>query len=211
MQPHELGNARAGWWVERIENEERLESLSDPFQSGMRTLFQGSTGQNVRSFLRGDWLGHPLHPVLTDIPIGAWTAATIFDLASLMGARHLERAAQASVAVGVFGAIGAAVTGMADWSGVEGKSQRVGVVHAGLNAIGLGLQIASLVRRRTGRGSGRVLSGLAFLISSSAAYLGGQLVYQLGTRVSGRPQEKAYPSGRGMGESYGADFTGDLQ
>lgn len=211
MQPHEMGNsrARAEAWVESIENNERLETLSDPLQGQIRGLFQRGMGPSARSFLRGEWLGHPLHPVLTDLPIGAWSAAMIFDLASLTGSRDFKRAAQASVAVGIVGAVGAAITGMADWSETEGKSQRVGVMHAALNSVGLGFQIASLSRRRSGRSSGRLLSAVGYTIASASAYLGGKLVYRLGTRVEGRARP-AYESAR-AGESYGADFTGDLQ
>ncbi|MFO7155569.1 MAG: DUF2231 domain-containing protein [Pseudomonadota bacterium] len=209
MQPH-TGNARAPGWVERIENEERLESLSDPVQRGLRKAFGKPAGRSLWSFLRGDWMGHPLHPALTDIPIGTWTAATIFDVASLLGYRHLATAARASVAVGVAGAVGAAITGLADWAGTEGRSQRVGVVHAGLNSLALGLQIASLARRYSGTGSGRLLSGLALVVAGASAYLGGKLVYQLGTRVAARREAGAY-SGRAMGEPYGAHLPGDLQ
>lgn len=208
MQPQEMGDARARAWVERIENNQRLETLSDPLQMQVRGFLEGSTGRGARSVLRGDWLGHPLHPVLTDLPIGAWTAAMIFDLASLTGSRDLRRAAQASVAVGIVGAVGAAITGMVDWSETEGKAQRVGVMHAALNSVGLGFQIASLSRRRTGRSSGRLLSAMGYAISAAAAYLGGKLVYNLGTRVEVQEQP-SYTSTRG--EAYGTDFTGELQ
>lgn len=210
MQPHEMGNARASAWVERIENNQSLESLSDPFQEQVRGFLQGSMGRGARSFLRGDWLGHPLHPALTDLPIGAWTAATIFDLASLGGSRELKRAAQASVAVGVVGAVGAAITGMVDWSETEGKSQRVGVAHALLNTVALGFQIASLGRRRSGRSPGRLLSAIGYSVATASAYLGGKLVYRLGTRVE-RREQPSYVSGRSAGEAYGTDFAGDLQ
>ncbi|HLV60978.1 MAG TPA: DUF2231 domain-containing protein [Fredinandcohnia sp.] len=208
MRPHEMGNGRADAWVERIEENRRLENLSDPLQEGVRGLFGQGAGATVRSVLRGEFLGHPLHPALTDLPIGAWTAGLVFDLASLGGSRELARAAQASVAVGVVGAIGAAVTGLADWSETEGKAQRVGVVHAALNAVGLGLQIASLAQRRSGRGSGRLLSALGCACAFASAYLGGKLVYRLGTGV--KVSQRAAYSARGA-ERYGADLPRDFQ
>lgn len=209
MQPHEMGNSRAEAWLESIENNQRLETWSDPLQERVRDFLSQGSFRSAGSFLRGDFLGHPLHPALTDVPIGAWTAAMLFDLASLGGSKELKYAAQASVAVGILGAVGAAITGMVDWTETKGKSQRVGVAHALLNTVGLGFQLASLGRRRTGRSSGRLLSAMGYACTVGAAYLGGKLVYVLGTHVEEETQP-SYGSGRGA-ESYGADFTGDLQ
>ena len=80
----------------------------------LRTRLGAATGRRIRDLLHGTWRGHPLHPVLTDVPLGAWTLATVLDLWG--GAnRHQDRAADAAIGVGLAGAVGAAVTGMTDW------------------------------------------------------------------------------------------------
>src|SRR5256885_15002335 len=77
------------------------------------------SAQKIRNVLNGTWLGEPLHVVLTDVPIGAWTMAIIFDALDSVRDRHeFSRAADTSVAIGLVGAAGAAVTGLTDWSDV---------------------------------------------------------------------------------------------
>ena len=68
--------------LELIERQEWLEPVESGLQRAVAGTFDsaGTAGRKVRNFLHGVWLGHPLHPVLTDIPVGAWTAAVILDL-----------------------------------------------------------------------------------------------------------------------------------
>src|ERR1041385_6949180 len=78
------------------------------------------SAQKIRNFLNGTWLGEPLHVVLTDVPIGAWTVAVICDVLDLNSDhRTYSLAADAAVAIGLAGATGAAVAGIADWSDVD--------------------------------------------------------------------------------------------
>ncbi|MEZ2388006.1 DUF2231 domain-containing protein [bacterium RCC_150] len=102
----------------------------------------------VRNLLSGTYIGHPLHPVLTDLPIGAWTMAALLDLA---GGRASEPAADALVAVGIATAVPTAAAGLNDWSDTEGKPQRTGLVHALVNTTGLCFYVSSAVARRSGR------------------------------------------------------------
>src|ERR1041385_7646289 len=79
--------------------------------------------QKVRDFLNGTWLGEPLHVALTDVPIGAWTVAMVFDALAMMDSRYeFALAADTSIAIGLAGAAGAAVTGGTDWPDVDRKS-----------------------------------------------------------------------------------------
>ena len=88
-------------------------------------------GQQVRNFLHGTWLGHPLHPVITDVPIGAWTAAAVLDTYELATDDDtFAPGADIAVGVGLIGAAGAAVCGLNDWNATSGKPKRVGAVHA---------------------------------------------------------------------------------
>jgi nitrite reductase/ring-hydroxylating ferredoxin subunit/uncharacterized membrane protein len=140
----------------------------------------------VHNLLDGTWLGVPLHPVLTDIPVGAWTSAFALDVVSVAtGSRAAGTAADGALAVGVAGAMPAAVTGTADWRDLSGEERRIATMHALLNVVGLSLNVASLVQRRSGnRGSGRALSAAALAISGTAAHLGGELSFGLGVRVN---------------------------
>src|SRR5689334_15823422 len=103
--------------------DEQVQKLID------RALYAGGrpTAQRLRNFLNGTWLGEPLHVVLTDVPIGAWTAAMIFDACSLIRSdRPFRWAADASIAIGLAAAAGAAVTGVTDWSDVDPPARRTG-------------------------------------------------------------------------------------
>lgn len=143
-------------------------------------------GTRTRNILDGVWFEVPLHPVLTDVPIGSWTAALVFDgLDVLTGKKALRNAADASVVVGVAGALGAAVTGLSDWRYLSGGSRRMGVAHGLLNSVALVLNIISLVFRATGRrNAGRLAFLAGYSLSGMAAHLGGELSYKYGLRVS---------------------------
>jgi nitrite reductase/ring-hydroxylating ferredoxin subunit/uncharacterized membrane protein len=140
----------------------------------------------VRNTLDGVWLGAPLHPPLTDVPVGSWTAALLLDTAAVLtGDEALSGAADRVLAVGTIAALPTAATGLNDLRDLVGQSRQVAMVHALLNVVGLSLSAASLGCRATGRrGLGRGLSATGFLISSSAADLGGTLAYGLGIRVN---------------------------
>lgn len=140
----------------------------------------------MRNALDGVWLGAPLHPVLTDVPIGSWTAALLLDSASaLTEDENLAGAADRALAVGTFAALPAAATGLNDLRDLIGQSRQVAMVHAGLNLLGLSFTSVSLAYRCTGRrGLARGLSATGYLISATAAHLGGKLSFGLGIRVN---------------------------
>jgi nitrite reductase/ring-hydroxylating ferredoxin subunit/uncharacterized membrane protein len=151
-----------------------LDPVSDALQSAV-----GAIPKPVRNVLDGVWLGAPLHPALTDVPLGSWTAAAAFDA---LGA---DAAADAAIAVGVLGAVPAALTGLNDWSYLKGDSKRLGTIHAILNSTGLALNVTSLVLRRTGsRETARTLSMLAYGGALFSAHLGGLMSFGLGVRVN---------------------------
>lgn len=136
--------------------------------------------QKLRNFLNGTWLGEPLHVVLTDLPIGAWTGAMVFDLVDLIVDRpEFALAADASIGIGLAGAAGAAITGITDWSDVDPPARRLGLVHGLVNVGGTALfAISLLLRSKEHRRSGRVASVLGYAVMSYAAHLGGKLVYE---------------------------------
>lgn len=138
------------------------------------------TAQSLRNFLNGTWLGDPLHAAITDVPLGSWTAAMIFDLLdAIQHRRDLSTAADASITVGLVGALAAALAGLADWSDVDPPARRVGMFHGLLNLSATTLFATSLISRGNNRRNrGRLLSALGFSVTLAAARLGGQLVYQ---------------------------------
>lgn len=156
---------------------EKLEGVTalDPAVRAVRPLADALVADPIRrDLLRGAWLGHALHPLLTDVPIGFWTSAVVLDL---LGGRGARPAAQRLVGLGVLAAGPTAVTGWAEWSGTGQREQRVGVVHAVSNIVALGLFAGSWRARR----ADHHLRGAALgLVASSAlgagGFLGGHLV-----------------------------------
>jgi len=167
--------------IKTIEQQEVLERLSEQIRPLVRGSFEmaGPTGKQVKNFLHGTWLGHPLHPVLTDVPIGAWTAAFALDaMESISGRRELGSGADVAITVGLVGAVGAAATGLTDWSEAYGRARKVGLLHGMLNAGATALYVTSLVlRRKKKRNAGLGFAMLGYAVSSAAAYLGGHLVF----------------------------------
>src|SRR5262249_16027547 len=123
----------------------RLQKALDP------ALYAGGRpgAQRLRNFLNGTWLGEPLHAVVKDVPIGAWTVAMIFDALSLIGSsREFGRAADASIAFGLAGAACSAATGVTDWSDVNPPARRTGLIHGLLNLSATALFATSLILRK---------------------------------------------------------------
>ncbi|MGH2935102.1 MAG: Rieske (2Fe-2S) protein [Gaiellaceae bacterium] len=158
----------------------RIEDLAEPLDPVAEAV-QGAVKavpRPIRDVLDGVWLGNPLHPALTDVPLGAWTAAAVLDVLG-------SEAADEVLAIGVVAAVPAALTGLNDWSHLKGEPRRVGVVHAVVNTMALTLNVGSLALRRNGhRGLARVLSGVGYLGVTFAAHLGGRLSFGLGVRVN---------------------------
>jgi nitrite reductase/ring-hydroxylating ferredoxin subunit/uncharacterized membrane protein len=171
---------------------------TDPLAARLQPLIRRAvSAPPIRNFLDGVWLGAPLHPALTDVPVGAWTTALLLDGGSVLsGDEALAAAADRALAVGTIAAVPAAVTGLNDLRDLVGQSRRIAMVHALLNVVGLSLSTASLAYRHAGRrGLARGLSGLGFLTSSTAAHLGGKLSFALGVRVNrtvGQPVPDAF-------------------
>jgi uncharacterized membrane protein len=167
--------------IDLIARQDWLEQAAGTAQPIVIKTFKagGTAGRKVKNFLHGAWFGHPLHPALTDVPLGAWTVALVFDaIAEGNGRRKYARAAETAVTIGLVGAIGAAVTGVTDWSETGGRARRIGLMHGLLNAGSMALYGASfLLRRRDQHREGRNLAYLGYAISMTSAYIGGHLVF----------------------------------
>src|SRR5664279_1829037 len=116
--------------ISLAQSPEWLEDAAEIIQPAVLNAFEsgGNAGIAIKDFLHGTWLGHPLHPLLTDIPLGAYTATAVMDLMELCGKEDLKPGADASLAIGLAGAAGAAVSGTADWTGTSGQNRRIGLM-----------------------------------------------------------------------------------
>lgn len=158
-------------WTLRLEQANVLDRPVQALDPTIQTVF-GNGGRS--SLLRGRWLGHAVHPVLTDVVLGTWTSATLLDL---VGGRDSSASAQRLIGVGLLAAAPTFWTGWAEWSTAGVAEKRVGLVHAITNGAALAAYTASWIARWRGRqgvGAGLALTGAA--ISSVGAYLGGHLV-----------------------------------
>jgi uncharacterized membrane protein len=172
----------------RLEADERLDALVGP----LRELASVLPGEATR-LLRGEALGHPVHPMLTDLPIGFWTSAFVLDLLPI---RRTRGVATVLVGLGLASAAPTAAAGLADWSGLSREKQRAGAVHAASNLAATGLYGLSLAARLRGRHLRGVAMGMAGAAAATAGgYLGGHLVFGTEPAAPPQPAHGATPDG----------------
>jgi nitrite reductase/ring-hydroxylating ferredoxin subunit/uncharacterized membrane protein len=164
--------------MERMAEAAALDSVARPASKKVAALIPHGV---VKDVLSGTWLGHPLHPLLTDVPIGCWTNAMLLD--AVAGERGHD-AADMLVAVGVVTALPTAVAGLADWSDTLGEERRLGFVHAlGNVAAVLCYSLSWRARRRGDRRRGVVLGFVGGALATMGAYVGGHLAWRKGVNV----------------------------
>jgi nitrite reductase/ring-hydroxylating ferredoxin subunit/uncharacterized membrane protein len=159
-----------------------LDTMADKIQPKLNRFYsKGGVTQTVENTLNGVWLGHPLHPVLTDIPIGSWTVAVTLDaLEANTGSRKYGKGADAAVLLGAVSSVATAAAGFTDWQHLRGEPRRVGMLHALLNSVTLLIFGASLAARSSRkRRLGRKLALLGFSTLTLGAFFGGDLTYRL--------------------------------
>lgn len=139
----------------------------------------GEPTRRLADFLHGTWLGHPLHPVLTDLTVGAWTLGSCFDaIAAVKGSREAERMADTLTTIGTVSAVPTLLSGLTDYTTVQKPALPAATLHGATNAVNLLLYIASIDQRRRGnRKTGITLSLSAMALATFSAWLGGHLVY----------------------------------
>lgn len=183
--------ARANAWLEsltrRVERSPVLSSVGRTVTTPVTRLLPSGP---IKDLLSGTWLGHPAHPLLTDIPLGAWTSAALLDLVELIGGsrsaarRDLDgatrRGSDTLVGLGVLAALPTAASGLSDLCDeVEDRTLAAGAAHAMSSLTATGLFAASyLARRRGKRVPGIALSLLGTGVLTAAGFLGGHLSYR---------------------------------
>jgi nitrite reductase/ring-hydroxylating ferredoxin subunit/uncharacterized membrane protein len=174
-----------------IENDERFDKVAEGISGRMNTALGKLPNRDaVEDVLHGKWLGHPLHPVLTDIPIGAWSFAAVLDLADVISGKRTKRPSGA-IAFGMLAAVPTAISGAVDWRQTGGRARRVGVAHALLNNAALGLFALSLALRPRRAGLARLASTAGLGLVGVSGYLGGHLISELHVGI----KHEAEPAG----------------
>jgi nitrite reductase/ring-hydroxylating ferredoxin subunit/uncharacterized membrane protein len=174
----------AAAWLDRLG---WLRSLSD-WLAGVLVPFREQHQDNLAVELLhgGRWAGHPLHPALSDLPIGLWAGVMVLDVTDRDPAprRGIDAAGMLSAA-GLVAASATALTGLNDWAVSNEQDRRIGLFHGLLNTAAVGLQGASLGARMAGhRGTARALGAASFTVTAAAGYLGGHLVFTKGVMVN---------------------------
>jgi nitrite reductase/ring-hydroxylating ferredoxin subunit len=165
--------------VRRIQRARGLDRIAESASGSVSAATRPAPVKNV---LSGSWLGHQLHPILTDLPIGAWGAATALDLTA---GEEGAAAARRLVGMGLIASGPTALAGASDWAETSAKDRRVGLVHGLMNAVVSVLQAGSWIARRRGhRGVGVGLSLVAVGVAGVSAYLGGHLSFVRGIGVN---------------------------
>jgi nitrite reductase/ring-hydroxylating ferredoxin subunit/uncharacterized membrane protein len=160
---------------------ESVELLDAPADALMGAVNKDVPAGPVKDLLSGTWLGHALHPMLTDLPIGFWTSAWMLDL---LGGKRMANAARLLVGLGIASAVPTAVTGATDWADTAAPEKRVGLVHATANSIALVAYIVSFVHRTRGRRTKGIAWGwIGAGAATVGGALGGHLVNALGIGV----------------------------
>jgi uncharacterized membrane protein len=170
--------ARLVTLLRRLEEEPSLDGVARRLAPVADGLIRSPA---VGDALRGTWLGHALHPLLTDFPLGAWMSASLLDLFGGAGARDASRRL---VGFGVLAAVPTVAAGLVEWQATGGAARRVGVVHAAVNTTALALYGSSWAVRR--RGAHRLAVGLGVgggVVATLGGYFGGHLtlVRKVGT------------------------------
>jgi len=163
--------------LDRVADTAVIDKVAEPVRRAVQAALRP---QAVKDLLHGTWLGHPVHPVLAQVPVGTWLSAGLLDLIP-----PLRPAATALIGTGVAAAVPTALAGAADWSESGPGVRRLGIVHAAANTTALGLYVGSLVARGKDRGAlGRVLAYAGLGIAASSAAVGGHMSYSQSAGVS---------------------------
>ena len=168
--------------IDAVEGAEFLDGAAAPYGKKIRGIFKPGP---VRDALSGTWIGHALHPLMTDVVITSFVGATLVDL---VGGDDDGTAQERLIAIGIAAYGPTAASGTMDWAdaeAVDSRIRRTGLVHAATNATALGLYAASLAARRRGaHGRGKALAAVGAGVLGFGGFLGGHLSFARGSGVN---------------------------
>lgn len=164
-------------FVDRLVDQPWIESGANAVKESAGKVMD-ALPRGVRNFLHGVWLGHPFHPVVTDIVVGSYSTLAVLDVAEAAGMKQIAPASDLALSTGLASGMVAASAGFADWHVLNGKAKKVGFLHMLFNITGTLLYIGSLIARKAGnRSLGRTLAFAGYGTLFGGAYLGGHLVF----------------------------------
>ncbi|GAB1513165.1 DUF2231 domain-containing protein [Actinophytocola sp. KF-1] len=159
--------------LRRFEDLRGLDGAAAAVAGAVRTALRTT---RTNAALRGKWLGHPLHPLMVTVPIGAFVGTAVLDMAP-----GTQDAARKLTGLGLAATAPTALLGLADYADLDERQRRVGVVHAMTNTVAAALFTGSYVSRARGaHRRGTVLSALGLTVLSAGGALGGHLSYAQG-------------------------------
>lgn len=173
-----------------------VKAVADPLYDILNKLLQETPLRPLKLLANGTWLQHPLHPLLTDVPVGAWTLAIVLDLIALIfQVQNLGLASAIAIGLGVLAALAAIVTGFSDWMDVDPPEKALGIVHATFNIISTILFAVAFFMLWGGGWvitvANFIVALIAYLVITLGAFIGGDLVFRMGTMIN----RNAYRSG----------------
>lgn len=178
-------------WLDRgIRSLGWLDPVAEAVQKAVGAFYDalGRPGHGIKNVMHGTAvLRHPLHPALTDVPVGAWTLGVLADWLFIATGRVPAVAGDLALAVGIAGAVLSALTGLTDFHETFGHERRTAMLHGLVMSIVLLVDIASLALRLSAPSTrllAIVLSTLAWLIVLFGAFLGGHLTFGIGSAVN---------------------------
>jgi nitrite reductase/ring-hydroxylating ferredoxin subunit/uncharacterized membrane protein len=173
----------------RIIRSNSIGKISASLDKQLQRCLGASAMHRFKVFLNGTWIGHPLHPILTDIPIGAWTLTILLDLIGLLfGLPQLGLASSISACIGVAGAFAAIAAGLADWMDIDPPEKAIGAFHASVNVSATILFLISFLMRWSRHWqlgwATFVVASAGFLLAMVGGYLGGVMVFDRGVMIN---------------------------
>jgi uncharacterized membrane protein len=211
MEPGDTdrGAVAAPAWLDATEHKlshsHKLDAVAEQLAPVAQPFGSGRAGE----VLGGRWLGHALHPLLSDLPLGCWLSASVLDV---IGGRSSRPASRRLIGVGLVLSVPTAASGMADWSHAshtDARVRRLGVVHAAGNAVATVLYFGSWRARRRGRHlRGMGLSAVAGALAAGTGWLGGHMAIAYG--ASGGDRGLGHDSPRRHHHGRDDDGGGDL-
>ena len=176
--------------IDQVINSSRLlNRLADGLRGLFDKIFLNGPLLPIKDFLNGRWLEHPLHPVLTDIPIGAWLIAVVLDIVAVVfRVPNLGFASGLAILIGILAAVATIASGLMDWQDVDPRELTIGLTHGLINITGTILFTLSFFWRWADNwqiDAGKaLLSIVAYIFLVAGGYLGGTLVFRFGTMVN---------------------------
>lgn len=173
-----------------------IKGIANPLYDFLNKLFQETPLRPLKLIANGTWLEHPLHPLLTDVPVGSWTVALLLELIAIVfSVQNLGLASGVAIGLGILAALAAMATGFMDWMDVDPPEKALGMLHAIFNIAATALFLIAFLMLWSSNWtidiSSFVVALVGYLVITVGAYLGGDLVFRMGTMIN----RNAYSSG----------------